>query len=238
MKIAFLGNCQLGQIGMLMNELIKNKQLDHQVLWWQPVHSLSQAHYIPLFNALNNADVIYAQYYDEYWGMFSSKRLQKYFDKIKFVPVLESVVSSPQLGYWSKGTPPFGGYIDFRMLHLYCKNIPIRYAADMYPEIEPNMKVVHKKIDESVLKYKKYYDDGWVCFDYSERYKAAVTECFITINHPKNNELIWLMNCILSDLRIGTIFIQCHELLWQYQPPSLCREQNRTFYHTRTALYS
>jgi len=178
--------------------------------------------------------------------MFSSKRLQKYFDKIKFVPMLESVVSSPQLGYWSKGTPPFGGYIDFRMLHFYCRDIPINYVTDMYFDIKPNMKVVHAKIDGSVLKYKKYYDKRWVCFDYSERYKAAITaniECFTTINHPKNNELIWLMNCILYDLRIGTISIQCHELLWEYQSPSLYgeqnrTEQNRTFYHRRTSLYS
>jgi len=229
-----------------MNELIKNKQLDHQVLWWQPVHSASQSVHFPLFNALHNADVIYAQYYDEHWGMFSSKRLKKYFDKIKFVPMLESAVSSPQLGYWSKGTPPFGGYIDFRMLHLYCKNIPVPYAVSMYSQIKPNMKAVQAKIDESVLKYKKYYDKGWVCFDYSERYRAATAdniECFITLNHPKNNELIWLMNCILSDLRIGTISIQCHELLLTDQVPSLYREQNRTeqnktLYHTRTALYS
>jgi hypothetical protein len=163
-----------------MNELIKNKQLnDFQVLWSNEVHTLSNTQYIPLFNMLNNADVIYAQYYDEYWGKFSSKRLQQYFDRIKFVPMLESVVSSPQLGYWSSGNkrdPDFGGYIDFRMLHLYCKNIPILYAPDIYSEIKPNMKIVRTKIDESVLKYKKYYDNGLVCFDYSERYKAAISD--------------------------------------------------------------
>jgi len=217
---------------MLMNELIKNKQLDHQVLWVQPLHSLSHPHYVPLFTALSNADVIYAQYYDEYWGMLSSKRLKKYFDNFKFVPMLESVVSSPQLGYWSKGNPPFAGYMDFRMLHLYCKKIPILYAADMYCEVKPNMKAVQLKVDESALKYKKYYDNGWVRFNYSERYKAAIAdniECFFTHNHPKNTELIWLMNCILSDLGIGNVFIQCQELLCDDWAPSLYGKEKRNF---------
>jgi len=61
MKIAFLGSCQLEKIGMLMNELIKNKQIDHQVLWFKALHDVSQSVHFPLFNALNNADVIYAQ---------------------------------------------------------------------------------------------------------------------------------------------------------------------------------
>jgi len=236
MKIAFMGSCQLTQIGMLMNELIKSRQLDYHVLWLESTHNLSKIHRIPLFNALSNADVIYSQYYDEQWGMFSSKRVQKYFDRIKFVPMLESIVSSPQLGYWSKSgknsAPDFGGYIDFRLLHFYCKGIPCCYAAKMYSDIKPNMKAVQIKIDESVSNYKKYYSDKWVCFDYSERYKTAISddiECFVTINHPKNKELNWLMNCILSDLGIDNVSIQCPELFRFEKAPSLYGGESKHF---------
>jgi hypothetical protein len=228
MKIAFLGNCQLNNVGILFARMAQQKFIDAEIIWTKPIFELANNDYLPLFHALDRADVIYHQYHDTYHEMYATNHLSKYF-KFKIVPTLESFVSTPQMNSWSDRTViPYNlGFIDFRILDLYLQKIEMRRAGEIYSEAAINEDVVRALIDTSVFKYRDKFERKLICFNYAPFYREMMqkdVESYYTMNHPSNVHLQWLVNNILADAGFkGRLALDkaVPELLNQFLPPSL-----------------
>lgn len=206
MKIALIGNCQLQQIGWLLKAFFEQQKIPFEVVWYEPIFALgdTQAPIVPLFNALQSADVIYGQYHDGKWNALSTDSLRRYFD-IKLVPTLESLASYPQLNYFSQGKLNFNLYtVDFRMLDLYLAGVPAREAHLHYAGITPDPAAIDALVQSAAAKYARLHAEGKLAFDYSQAYLQTVRDqglgAYFTHNHPNNSQLQWLANAILQDL--------------------------------------
>lgn len=204
MKFAFLGNCQLQQIGTLLKNYFQLNDPQHEVIWHQPVFSMGDenAQIVPLFHALEQADRIYVQFHEGRWGALSTDQISKYF-KIRIVPTLESHVSFGQMNYFKDLDLKFNLFsVDFRMLDLYLKNIDHELVPKMYGRAAAIPSRRDALIENTRHKYKKLFDSGKVISDYSNIYLNAMqqeTDPFFVHNHPTNSQLQWLMNEMLRD---------------------------------------
>lgn len=237
MKIAFLGNCQLANVGSLFVRMAQQKIINAEILWTKPVFELTDTDYLPLFHALDRADAIYVQYHDTYHGMYATNHLAKYF-KFKIVPTLESFVSTPQMGYWSDRKPIlyYLDFIDFRILEMYLQQIEAGRAAQIYQEVKINDGVVRALIDKTAYKYEDRFDREQICFQYAPFYREMMQkdiESYFTMNHPSNRHLEWLTNKILADVgsqRKLVLDKKVPELLGQFVPPSFRNDSRRGQY--------
>jgi hypothetical protein len=207
MNIALLGNCQLQQIGWLLKAFFALHKLPIQVVWHDPVYALGdlKAPIVPLFAALETADVIYGQFHDRQWNALSTESLQKYFD-IRLVPTLDSPASFPQMNYFIQpSTLNFGLYsVDFRMLDLYLEGCPVSDVPRHYGAIAPNAGAVHDQVLRTTARYRRMFEAGQLRFDYADKYATTIREqglgAFFVHNHPNNSQLQWLANEILKDI--------------------------------------
>lgn len=207
MKIALLGNCQLLQIGGLLKAFFQQNDLPHEVVWHTPIFSLGDqsADIVSIFNALDQADVIYGQYHEKRWNTFGTDNLSKYFN-IKVVPTLDSPASFPQMNYFSKGSLCLGLYtVDFRMLDLYLAGISVEHLPGIYSKAILDERKRDNAIRNTASKYKSLFNRGKTIFDYSDFYLQAMAQPqdpFFVHNHPNNAQLQWLTNEILRDAGI------------------------------------
>lgn len=233
MKIALLGNCQLQQIGWLLKAFFQSQQLEHEIVWHAPIFSLGDhnAEIVPIFHALEQADVIYGQFHEKRWNTFSTDNLGKYFD-IQVVPTLESLVSFPQMNYFTKGPLNLNLYsVDFRMMELYLKGIHVDYVPEVYCQATINDKRRVCSIENTAAKYKSLHQKGKSIFDYSDAYAQAMNEPedpYFVHNHPNNAQLQWLTNQILLHAGVGTqvSFGNLPEVLTDTIVPTLNRQRN------------
>jgi len=229
MKIAFLGNCQIANIGFLFRQMAQQKIINAEVLWNKPVFELTNSDYLPLLHSLDAADVIYVNYHDTYHGMYATNHLSKYFN-FKIVPTLESFVSTPQMGNWSDESVPIPynfNFIDYRILDMYMRKTDVRQAPDVYDHVKIKEDVIAALLRKSIDKYNERFEKKQVCFNYAPYYSDAMQsdiESYYTVHHPANRHLEWLVNSILADLGIVTrinLDNTMPQLLQQFWPPSL-----------------
>ena len=206
MKIALIGNCQLQQIGWFLKAFYALNQLEHSVVWYEPLFALGDkdAQIIPLFKALDDADRIYGQFHDKKWNSFSTSSLCKYFP-IRLVPTLESNASFPQMNYFSDAPLHYNFYsVDFRMLHCFLSGVPLASAPHAYFDVALLPQALAQEIESTATKYAAKFADGKVLFDYSQEYRNAMAQeatPYFVHNHPNNPQLQWLANQILQDMQ-------------------------------------
>lgn len=226
-KLAFIGNCQLQQIGWLLKHFFQQHQLEFEVIWYEPIFALGnlQAPIVPLFDALERADHLFGQYHEPRWGSFSTQNLKRLFD-IKVVPTLESMGSFPQLNPFSKELNYNLYTVDYRFLQLYLQGVDVGRAAQEYQAIELNEGRLLRQCESESKKYRYHFEQGNLVFDYSNVFYAAVVEnraCYHTHNHPNNQHIQWLANQILQAVGSPVLidFSKMPEILYDSAVPSL-----------------
>lgn len=243
MKVAFIGNCQLQQIGWLFGKFFEHFKLDFSVVWYEPIFALGnlKAPIVPLFHALESADVIYGQFHDDHWAAFSTRNMSKYFD-IKLVPALDSAVSYPQLNYFTEGEMNYNLYtIDFRMLDLYLDGVDVRDVPAAYFDVVPNQPIIANMTTDIARKYRRLFEEGKLIVDYSSEYLRAMARglgTYYTHNHPNNTQMQWLANMILRDLKSPTLIdlSSMPEILFDTLVPDMADKGNQRYRIRSTEL--
>jgi hypothetical protein len=238
-RIAFLGNCQLQQIGWMLKHFFELHKLDFEVVWYEPIFALGnlQAPIVPLFDALAKADIVYGQYHEARWGSFSTESLSKNFD-IRVVPTLECLASYPQLNPFSIELNYNIYTVDYRFLELYLKGVSCTEAVSVYQDVLINQAVVRDKIDSASKKYKSLNDADKCIFDYSQEFHRELTMntgCYFTHNHPNNQHLQWLANKMLQDAGSPLLIdlSKMPQILFDSSVPELGGEPS-TYYRVRS----
>jgi len=226
MKLALVGNCQLEVLG----DLIKNHPALHEdkftYVFNTPIYKLNEKeHLLNFYHELEQCDVIFMQYHSRRWGALSTASLSQYFD-LTILPTLESRVSTPQLGYYDLPIPDLMVYIDYRFLHLYLTGHNHRDAVSRYHQVQLSSTKQLAMLEEDAKKYKTLYQNGKVCFDYSEDYFRGVSEntgSYSTISHPNNEHLGLLLRAIYQHIFGSSekFDLQGNDMLLNYTAPKM-----------------
>ncbi len=226
MKLALVGNCQLEVLG----DLIKNHSALHEgkfsYVFNTPIYKLNEKeHLLNFYHELEQCDAIFMQYHSKKWGAFSTASLSQYFD-IRLLPTLESRVSTPQLGYYDQSIPDLMVYVDYRFLHLYLTGHNHLDAVSRYHQVQLSSTKQLALLEEDAKKYKALYQNGNVCFDYSEDYFRGVSEntgSYSTISHPNNEHLGLLLRAIYQQIFGSSekFDLQGNDMLLNYTAPKL-----------------
>jgi hypothetical protein len=244
MKIAFLGNCQLQQIGHFFAHSLSRQKHLHTVEWYLPIFQFhNKVDLVDLYIKLESCDYIFSQYYDDKWNEFSTAQLQKNFE-LTILPTLECPASNPQINYID-GVSRENKFdiwdVDYRLLSLYLDGIKVEQAGCMYHNISLSQVKCVDLTNAHLLKLKAKFLSGNIAVDYSEYLRKSILEqgfnTFFTHNHPRNHHLQFLVDKIIEVTEIDKNLLDLctlPEILTDTIPPTLGSNSSSTYYRLKS----